>query len=62
MISIFGLTRRLAAAATAVVAGSGLALAVAGTAQAAVPNRWGFAYVDKPSVPGVPDLTHQAGS
>ncbi len=62
MISTIGLTRRLAAAATAIVAGGGLALAVAGTAQAAVPNRWGFAYVDKPSVPGVPDLTRQAGS
>ena len=62
MISTIGLTRRLAAAATAIVAGGGLALAVAGTAQAAVPNRWGFAYVDKPAVPGVPDVTRQAGS
>ena len=62
MISTIGLTRRLAAAATAIIAGGGLALAVAGTAQAAVPNRWGFAYVDNPSVPGVPDPARQAGS
>ena len=62
MISTIGLTRRLAAAATAVVAGGSLALAVAGTAQAAVPNRWGFAYVNNPSVPGVPDPARQAGS
>ncbi len=62
MISAYGLIRRLVAGAAAVVVGSGLAVAVAGTAQAAVPSHWGFAYVDKPSVPGIPALDHQAGS
>jgi hypothetical protein len=58
----YGLRRRLMAGAAAVALGSGLAVAAAGTAQAAVPGHWGFAYVDKPSVPGIPDPTHQAGS
>jgi hypothetical protein len=67
MISAGGLTRRLAAGATAIITGGGLALAMAGAAQAAVPHRavpirWGFAYVNRPSVPGIPDLTRQAGS
>ncbi|MGW4420846.1 hypothetical protein [Streptosporangium sp. NPDC004631] len=35
-------------------------VAVNTSAQAAVPNRWGFAYVDVPN--GVPNPTHQAGS
>ncbi|GAA0404100.1 hypothetical protein Acor_24450 [Acrocarpospora corrugata] len=34
--------------------------ALSGSAQAAVPNRWGFAYVNIPA--GVPDPSHQAGS
>lgn len=40
----------------------GAAAVMAGAAQGAIPDRWGFAYVDKPSVPGVPDVNHQAGS
>jgi len=51
-----------AAGALAIVVAGGLAVAVAGTAQAAVGGRWGFAFVDNPAVPGVPDLAHQAGS
>jgi hypothetical protein len=39
-----------------------LAAAMAATARAAIPDRWGFAYVDKPTVPGTPILAHQAGS
>ena len=35
---------------------------LAGPAQASVPDHWGFAYVDKPSVPGIPDVNHQAGN
>jgi hypothetical protein len=31
-------------------------------AQASVPDRWGFAFVDSPSVAGVTDPNHQAGS
>src|SRR5690348_3590486 len=42
--------------------GAGSTLALAGTARSAVPDQWGFAYVDKPSVPSVPDINHQAGS
>ncbi|HXP21657.1 MAG TPA: hypothetical protein VN840_18595 [Streptosporangiaceae bacterium] len=56
------LTRRLAAGLGAICAGAGVALTAAGTAQAAVPDHWGFAYVSQPSVPGTPDLAHQAGS
>ncbi len=41
---------------------AGLAAATAGAAQAAVPGKWGFAFVSKPSVAGIPDLMHQAGS
>ncbi|MEW9534375.1 hypothetical protein [Microbispora sp. NPDC049125] len=37
-----------------------LALAPATGAQASVPNRWGYAFVDTTS--GVPDLAHQAGT
>src|SRR5258708_9052434 len=31
-------------------------------AQAAVPDKWGLAFVDKPTVAGIPDLSHQAGT
>lgn len=40
----------------------GLLVALAGPATAAVPDHWGFAYVDKPTVAGIPDVNHQAGS
>src|SRR5947208_259356 len=40
----------------------GLLVALAGPAKSAVPDHWGFAYVSKPAVSGVPDLNHQAGS
>jgi hypothetical protein len=59
------ITRRMGSAAAAVAvigAAAGLAAAAAGSAQAAVPDKWGFAYVGKPAVPGIPDLTHQAGN
>lgn len=56
------ITRRLAAAVSVVGLAAGLAAAGAGVAQAAVPDKWGFAFVSKPAVPGVPDLAHQAGS
>jgi hypothetical protein len=39
-----------------------LLVALAGPAGSAVPDHWGFAYVNKPSVPGIPDLNRQAGS
>jgi hypothetical protein len=54
--------RRLGAGFAALCLGAGLATALVGVAQAAVPDRWGFAFVDKPAVPGIPDLNHQAGS
>jgi hypothetical protein len=41
---------------------AGFLVASAGAARSAVPDHWGFAYVNKPSVPGVPDVNHQAGS
>jgi hypothetical protein len=40
----------------------GFLVAFAGPASSAVPDHWGFAYVNKPSVPGIPDVNHQAGS
>jgi hypothetical protein len=52
----------LRAGLAALLALAGFVVALAGPAQAAVPDHWGFAYVDKPSVPGIPDPTHQAGS
>ena len=56
------IARKLAAGVGAAVLVSGLALTAAETAQAAVPDKWGFAFVDKPTVAGIPDLSHQAGS
>jgi hypothetical protein len=56
----------LAALILAALAGSGLAvlsvLPLAGPAQAAVPDHWGFAFVDHPAVAGITDPNHQAGS
>jgi hypothetical protein len=59
--------RRLAARlASAGLASAGLAtglvLAAPTAAHAAVPDRWGFAFVDNPSVAGIPDPNHEAGS
>lgn len=51
MIRLRGMSRRLAAGAAAVSLGCGLAVAGAWTAQAAVPNAWGFALVTSPSGP-----------
>jgi hypothetical protein len=53
MISVRRMSRRLAAALTAISLGCGLALAAGAAAQAAVPNQWGFALVEKPSGPVV---------
>jgi len=49
---------RWLAALAGVLAATGIVWA--GPAQAAVPDNWGFAYVNTPS--GVPDVNHQAGS
>ncbi|WP_347586357.1 hypothetical protein [Acrocarpospora sp. B8E8] len=53
------LRRILLALVSAALVAAGLT-ALSGPAQAAVPNRWGFALVNIPS--GVPDPSHQAGS
>jgi hypothetical protein len=53
---------RLTAAASVIGLAAGLATATATAAHAAVPDKWGFAFVNNPSVPGIPVLTHQAGS
>ena len=44
--------RRLTAGISAAGLAAGLAITAAGTAQAAVPDKWGFAFVDKPAVAG----------
>ena len=62
MIRAWTTVQHFAAGMTALMVMAGFVVALAGPAQAAVPDHWGFAYVDKPSVPGTPDLTHQAGS
>lgn len=56
------ITGRMAAVASVFAMAAGLAAAAAGPARAAVPDKWGFAYVNKPMVPGIPDPAHQAGS
>src|SRR5215472_10777577 len=56
------IARRLAAGLATAGLAAGLALTAAGTAQANVPNKWGFAYVDNPSAPSIPVLSHQAGT
>ena len=55
-------TRRLAAAIGAAGLVTTMAVTSAATAQAAVPDKWGFAFVDTPRVAGIPDLHHQAGA
>jgi hypothetical protein len=57
-----GIGRRAAAGLAALSVGAGLAVAVAGAAWAAVPDRWGFAFVSNPAVPGIPPPAHQKGS
>ncbi len=52
----------MASLAVASLVMAGVAVTAAGAAQAAVPDRWGFAFVGKPMVAGIPDLSHQAGS
>jgi hypothetical protein len=54
--------RRLIACFGAASLAAGIFAAATGVAQAAVPDKWGFAFVAKPTVPGVTDLQHQAGS
>ena len=56
------MSRPLAAVVAAASFAAALAGAAAGTAQAAVPDKWGFAYVASPAVAGTPPLSHQAGT
>ena len=56
------IARRVAAGAGAIGVAAALVASAAGPAQAAVPDKWGFAYVDQPSVASTPTLSHQAGS
>jgi hypothetical protein len=55
-------TRRLIPGLATVGLIGATAAALASPAQAAIPDHWGFAYVNKPAVPGIPDVNHQAGS
>jgi hypothetical protein len=54
--------RRLAAGLASAGLATGLVLAAPAAAHAAVPDKWGFAYIDHPAIAGIPDLNHQAGS
>lgn len=60
MISVRRINRRLMAVLAALGAASGLVVAGAGLAEAAVPNAWGYALVESPSGPVV--ATHWAES
>jgi hypothetical protein len=51
---------RLALIAALALGGGLAAVTAAAPAQAAVPDHWGFAYVNIPA--GIPDVSHQAGS
>lgn len=62
MFRAHGIGRRGAGLVAALLMVAALVTVFAAPAQAAVPNRWGFALVDKPAVAGVTDPTHQAGS
>src|SRR6185437_11009308 len=57
-----GIWRRGAIIAAALFLIGAIITILTGQARAAVPNRWGFAFVDKPTVAGVTDPNHQAGS
>jgi hypothetical protein len=57
-----GIGRRGAIIAAALFLIGAIITILTGQARAAVPNRWGFAFVDKPTVAGVTDPNHQAGS
>ncbi len=56
------MTRRVAAVLSVLGLAGSLAAITAGAAQASVPDKWGFAFVANPAAPGVPPLSHQAGS
>src|SRR5436309_2446175 len=56
------ITSRFVSGLAAVGLAAGAVAVLAVPAQAAVPDHWGFAYVNKPAVTGIPDLHHQAGN
>jgi len=62
MIRSLGIGRRTAALLTGLLLIGALVTILSGSAQASVPNHWGFAFVSQPAVAGIPPLSHQAGS
>lgn len=62
MIRSLGIGRRTAALLTGLLLVGALVTILSGSAQASVPNHWGFAFVSAPSVPGIPPVAHQAGN
>jgi hypothetical protein len=63
MIRLSAMKMRLAAGLAVLSIGASMTVAVAGPAQAAVPNQWGFALVTNPAaVLGIPPSANQAGS
>jgi hypothetical protein len=62
MLRSHGIGRRTAGLLTGLLLIGALVTVLSGSAQASVPNHWGFAFVTAPSVAGIPPASHQAGS
>jgi hypothetical protein len=62
MIRSHGIGRRTAALLAGFLLIGALVTVLSGSAQASVPNRWGFAFVSAPAVAGIPPASHQAGN
>jgi hypothetical protein len=62
MIRSLGIGRRTAAALTGLLMIGALVTVLSGSAQASVPDHWGFALVTQPAVAGIPPVSHQAGN
>ena len=62
MIRLHGLGRRTAGLVAGLLLIGALVTVLSGSAQASVPNHWGFAFVSAPAVAGIPPASHQAGN
>ena len=62
MIRSLGIGRRTAVLLTGLFMIGALVTVLSGSAQASVPDHWGFAFVSQPAVAGIPPASHQAGN